>query len=29
MVGPGSEEADGAGELGRVVYRGVGTELGT
>jgi hypothetical protein len=29
MEGPGSEDDDGAGEFGRVVYRGVGTELGT
>lgn len=27
--GPGSEDEDGAGEFGLVVYRGVGTELGT
>jgi hypothetical protein len=27
--GPGSEVDDGEGELGRVTYRGVGTELGT
>jgi hypothetical protein len=29
IEGPGSDDDDGAGELGRVVYRGVGTEFGT
>jgi len=29
VSGPGSEVQDGDGELGRVTYRGVGTELGT
>jgi hypothetical protein len=29
VSGPGSEVQDGEGELGRVTYRGVGTELGT